>query len=377
LEKLPWGENKPYSGKFYETFGGFPYFKRQADGRCVFQGDDERCQMHQRFGFSVKALTCRGYPLNYVSTWPGEVSVLARMDCPAVLRNQGPLLSENRQAIEQLSQELHFGGGFSEVQLQGLYRPSIELICQTLQEMLQQLLLPPGALAVQMLLLIQRLEKLGAAFLNDQKTLRQVLPTMLQKAREDLEQLLRPGLSAFSRAFFRQLLSAYCFRDEEMLNTGIKARISKTWQLSKTIFGGGNWRSFGWEHPDFPIRQANIFRKPSAAPVAADTWESWRRFLAVRLECFQFFGFAYYQLPFFPGLKALLLTYPITLAQARVHAASAGRQEVHAADVEYAVSSVDHCHGRSPRLKFQFSRQSENYFTGERFPFLIADLGLQ
>lgn len=376
LEKLSWGDDKPYVGTFFETFAGFPYFKRQPDGRCIFQDDDDRCLMHKRFGFEVKALTCRGYPLNYVSTWPGEISVLARMDCPAVLQNHGALLSENRQDIEQIAGELHFGGGFTATQLQGLYRPSIELICDTLRELLQKPGTEPSRLAAELMLLVQRLEKLGTAFLNDRKTLEDVLPTIIEKARKDSADLLQPGLSAFSRAMFRQLLSAYCLRDEEMLNTGIRARISKTWQISKNIFGGGNWQAFGQEHPNFPVRKANIFRQPGKSKPSPDVWETWRRFVDVRLECFQFFGFAYYQQPFFVGLKALLLTYPVALAQARVSAASHGRREIAAADVEYAVASVDHCHGRSPRLKFKFSRQSENYFTGERFPFLLYNLGL-
>ncbi len=377
LGKLPWGEDKPYTGKFYETFAGFPYFKRQADGRCIFQGEDDRCLMHKRFGFEVKALTCRGYPLNYVSTWPGEISVLARMDCPAVLRNHGALLTENRQDIEQLAGELHFGGGFTASQLQGLNRFSIEQICNTLQKLLLKPGIEPGHLAVKLLLLIQRLEKLGANFLNDHSTLQDVLPSMIEKSQKDALALLQPGLSAFSRAMFRQLLSAYCLRDEEMLDTGIRARISKTWQLCKNIFGGGNWHAFGKEHPNFLIRQANIFRKPASFPSSPEIWEAWRRFVCVRLECYQFFGFAYYQQPFFAGLKALLLTYPVALAQARVSAASQGRQQLAAEDVEYAVASVDHCHGRTPRLKFQFNRYNENYFNGTRFPFLIFDLGLQ
>jgi hypothetical protein len=377
LEKLNWGEDKPYTGKFYETFAGFPYFKRQADGSCVFQGDDGRCLMHKRFGFEIKALTCRGYPFNYVSTWPGEVSVLARMDCPAVLRNHGELLSKSRRQIEKLAGELRFGGGFTAAQLQGLERQSIEMICDSLRTTLQEAETPPGRLAAQLMLSVQKLEKLGFAFLNDRKTLREVLPSLVAKCQG---QAAAAGggsdLSAFSRAMFRQLLSAYCLRDEEMLDTGVHARVSKTWQLAKVIFGGGNLRAFAAEHPDFPLRQANVFCK-TAPPSDAAAWESWRRFVAVRLECYQFFGFAYYQVNFFSGLKALLLTYPLALALARIAANSNKRQKIEAVDVEYAVAAIDHCHGRSPRLKFKFNRHNENYFAKERFIPLIENLGLQ
>jgi len=77
-----------------------------------------------------------------------------------------------------------------------------------------------------------------------------------------------------------------------------------------------------------------------------------------------------------PGLAALLLTYPLALAHARISATSQGRTDITAEDVQYAVASLDHCHGRSPRLKFKFSRNAENYFFPVRYPFLVFALGM-
>ena len=377
LEQLDWGADNPCPGRFWEKFGGYPYFKRRQDGACVFLGDDDLCLMHARFGFDVKALTCRGYPYNFVSTWPGEVSVLARLDCPAALRNQGELISKNRRYLEQLAAELRFGGGFTEAQLQGLKRPALELLCQTLRQELQDNRHPPALSVTYLMLLVHKWEKLGANFLNDLPTLKEVMPSLLEKSRTEAESQLRKqaGLSAFSRTFFRQMLSAYILRDEEMLDTGLKARIDKAWQLGRIIFGAGNLARFGYEHPDFELGKNSIFLPDNQEHPQPTIWAPWRRFMELRLETLQFFAFAYYDVPFFVGLKALLLCYPLTLALARIHAASQNRQKLEEADLLYAVAAIDHCHGRSPRLKFRFCRQTEQYFSSHRFPALITELG--
>lgn len=378
LGQLDWGTDNPHPGRFWETFGGHAYFKRRADGACVFLGEDERCLMHARFGFDIKALTCRGYPYNFASTWPGEATVLARLDCPAALRNQGELISKNRRHLEQLASELRFGGGFSAAQLQGLQRPAIELLCQTLRRELQTAAqCPPDQLANHLMLLVHKWETLGANFLNDLPTLKKVMPSLLEKCREESRLQLQEAapLSAFSRSFFRQMLSAYVLRDEELLDTGLKTRLAKTWQLGRLVFGYGNIAAFGQEHPDYELKPDSIFAPDNQEHSEARLWEVWRRFIELRLETLQFFAFAYYGTSFFAGLKALLLSYPLSLALARIQATSQNRRKLAEDDLLYAVAAIDHCHGRSPRLKFRSSRQSEQYFSAQRFPVLIKQLG--
>ncbi|NLZ62203.1 MAG: YkgJ family cysteine cluster protein, partial [Lentisphaerae bacterium] len=144
IRSLPWPDSdKALVQDFWHSINGFPYFRRQENGACIFLTDAGVCLMHQRFGFDCKALTCRGYPLNLVSTFTGEISALARMDCPAVLRNEGPLLSESRRDIEALVSEMRFRDGFSRRQLDGLERPVIELLCRVLLEEIADETLPP------------------------------------------------------------------------------------------------------------------------------------------------------------------------------------------------------------------------------------------
>ncbi len=377
IRALPWPESdQELVADFWHQLNGFPYFRRKSTGECIFLTEAGVCLMHQRFGFDCKALTCRGYPLNLVSTFPGEVSALLRMDCPAVIRNQGPLLSQSRRDIEALAAEMRFREGFSRQQCDELERPVIELLCEVLRQELADETLPPGQKACHLWQLQQRWQKLGPIFLNDLPTLKMVLPSVRAKSRADLVDLPKLGLRAFSRAYFRQLLSNYCQRDEEMLDTSLAKRCRRTFEMLKMLIGRSNLRQFGLEHPDFPLSRVRLFRAPTETIPKPAIWESYWRFLAVRLECYQFFGFAYYEQSFFTGLAALLLTYPLALAHARIQAASQGRDEIAAADVEYAVGAIDHCHGRSPRLKFQSCRQTEKYFCADRYANLVFALGM-
>ncbi len=376
LQSLDWGNEPDVPTDFHHNIHGETYFRRREDGSCVFLDEHGGCRMHRRFGFRVKALTCKGYPFNVVSTFPGEVSVLAHMDCPAVAQGHGTPIHLQRKDIEHLVSQLHFGAGFTESLRQGLSRPAIESICQNLRNILKRNDLAISQQIGFLWLLTLRCEQLGAAFLNDGPTMREVLPSMLSHLEEELQDLPRLGVHGLSRVYFRQWLTLYCRRDEEIVNPGLEQRLGGLCAVAKVVGGYGNLHALGKEHPDFPLRKAPLFDRKPGPPPPPETWEVYRRFLDVHLETFQFFGAAYYNQPFYVGLKALLLTYPLALASARIHAASNNREVIEQEDVLYAVMSIAHIHGRSPSLRLPGARHTEAYFAGKRFPRLLFDLGL-
>ncbi len=375
LKALDWGDEPDVPTDFVVTIHGFPYFRRQPDGGCVFLGQDGACRMHRRFGFDQKALTCRGYPFNIVSTFPGEVSVLARMDCPAVLQNHGTPIREQRRDIEKLVQELRFGDGFSPAQLNGLLRPTVEMIINAARQLLQDVSLTITDCVSCLRALAERTKKLGHTFLNDGNTMQEVMPSLLHSIRSVLDDRSCLDLNATERAYFRQWLCLYWRRDEEVLDRSIKTRLARAAHTAAAIAGFGNARHFGQEHPDLPLRRVQMFNPPQNVLDDDSIWEPYRRFLDVRLECCQFFGPAYYDVSFFTGLEALCLTYPITLAAARCHAAANNRTTLAQDDVNYAVAMLDHCHGRSPALQFKACRQTEQMFIhADRFHRLLFAL---
>ena len=381
LAALDWGGEQDMPRDFTEEIGGHPYFRRGEDGGCVFLDREGFCRMHRRFGFDRKALTCRGYPFNIVSTFPGEVSVLARMDCPAVLRNHGRPLREQSGDIHRLVSELSFGHGFTESQLQGLSRAALERLTAKCQSVLDDEALPMADCAKVLMGLATRVSQLGGIFLSD-SSVPDVYPSLLKSLRDGLPDLPKYGFGPWGRSMFRQMMTAYCRRDEELLDRRLLPRARHAVEIARVVLGGGNLRRLGYEHPDFAIRKARLFRdwrKEAGAPSKnqRQAWECYRRFLAVRLECLQFFGVSYYGVAVFHGLQALFLTYPMALALARIHAvASRGESELRQEDVEYAVSAIDHCHGRSPALNFQTARVRERSLF-PLFPQLVNALGCQ
>jgi len=377
LEQLDWGpEGKPAcADHFHGRIGGYPYFLRRDDGACVFL-DDHGCLMHRRLGYDVKALTCRGYPLNYISTFPGEISVLARMDCPAVLQNHGELLQKDRVNIAKIASELHFGQGFTRQQLQGLERPSLDFILDSLRQLIRQPQLPMGQLMLHLCTLTTRLSKLGPIFLNDLPVLKEVMPSTVAATATEADDWPRLPLSAFSRACFRTWLHLYCLRDGEIVDRGLRTRLRRVWAALAIISGHGNLRGHSTEHPDFPLARAKMFAQPyNEAAMDPELWECYRRFLDVRLECYQFFGEAFYRADFFTGLQVLFSTFPLVLVLARLEAASRQLEIPDAQSVMYAVGAVDNAHGRGSNLRLPIARHLEQYFALPRMVYLLYSLG--
>lgn len=378
LGALRWGDEPDVPRDFVERSGAYLFFRRRGDGACVFQdGATGACRIHARFGLAVKALTCRGYPHNIASTWPGEVSVVARMDCPAVQRNAGPPLESRRREIEALVAELGTRGGFTAEQLEGLSREAAVRVTGALVRLVEEpTSAPPGTWALALAMAAERFAALGPAFLGDSETMDEVLPSFVRSVRRDAEGRSVGRVGVLSRVVFREWLAAYCRRDEELVRPGLGVRLRRTAALAGYAAGLGSLRVMGREHPDVPLRRAGLFHgRGFWEPSDHGAWECYRRLLTARLEAPQFFGVAYYGVPFFTGLRALLQTYALVLAAARCHAAGRSSRRIEAQDVHYAVGAVDHCLGRSPLLQWRTWRTVEAYFAGPRYARLLNTLG--
>jgi len=378
LQALDWGDEPNVPTDFVHRRNGQAYFRRRDDGACVFLDDATGgCRMHARFGLAVKALTCRGYPHNLASTWPGEVSVVARLDCPAVQQHAGKPLEANRRQIEGLVAELGTRGGFTPGQLDGLNRDAVRLVTRALVTLVEEpTTAPPGTWALALAAAAERFAALGPSFLGDTETMAEVLPSLLRSVRQ--EALDRPGgrLAGLSRGVFREWLAAYCRRDEELVRPGVWVRARRTAALAAYAVGLGSLRTMGREHPAVPLRRVHLFAgRGTWEPSGHEAWECYRRLLVARLEGPQFFGVAYYGVPFLTGLRALLQSYALVLAAARGHAAGRSSRRIEAEDVRYAVGAVDHCLGRSPLLQWRLWRSVEAYFSGPRYGRLLNSLG--
>ena len=380
IRSLPWPDSdRALVQDFWHSINGFPYFRRQANGACIFLTDAGICLMHQRFGFDCKALTCRGYPHNIATTWPGEVSVVARLDCPAVQRGEGEPLTANRRQIEALVAELGAGKGFTSRQLQGLNRPAVTQLTEALVSLVEPARddgLSPGRRAYALALAGERFRALGATFLNDRSTLTEVMPSLLRGVLDEARDATPGYLGPFARLLFREWLAAYCRRDEELVSTGLGVRLRRTAALAGYALGVGSLRRIGAEHPAVSLRRVGLFAGRRGREASShDAWAAYRQLIVARLEGLQFFGVTYYDEAFFVGLRALLQSYALVLAAARCQAVSRGSALIAAGDVQYAVGAIDHCLGRSPLLQWPSWRRLEEYFAGPRYGRVLQSLG--
>jgi len=160
------------------------------------------------------------------------------------------------------------------------------------------------------------------------------------------------------------------------------SRANRTWVLMLILWGRGAFRPLGKEHPDVPLAKAGLFcgKTPPAGAAPGSTspdnvvWECYWRMMTARIEARQFFGAAYYGLPLFTGLRALVQTYALVRAAAQCRAAAHAAASIGPADVHYAVGAVDHSYGRSRLLQMRWWRATEIYFSGTRYARLLGTL---
>lgn len=342
---------------------------------CAFLDDDSRCRIHSRLGASAKPLSCRGYPFSIIPTFPGEITVSVRMDCPAVMQDKGPEISRHAATVRHLADELHLAGhGFSESQLCHITPANAKRLIRAIRQVLNE---EPELHIIDrmgmLMLFAQHAEQLGAVFLNDTETMDEVYPGYAKNLKAELPEQPRYEVGHIEKATFRRLLTACCRRDEELLKTSLPTRIGWAWKIARILAGRGNLHDIGSEHPDFNLKNISIFDR-KCPRLRNDAWENYLRFLDVKLETFQFFGTALYGTDIFTGLKCLFLTFPVAMTLARIHALAEQRQnDIAAEDVNYAVAAIDHSFGRNPAIARLLKQQ---HSLAGHFSSLLCALGI-
>ncbi len=358
---------------FTERHGNADCFRRAEDGSCIFQNKEGLCEIHRLHGFDVKALVCRGYPFSLMPTFPGEASVLARMDCPAVAKDTGRLLSDYAPQLTRLLEELHpASGGFTSGQLVQMDKPSVQILLKQFSRILETTDRPMAETISLLMEFLKRCEQLGGVFLSDREIPATVFPTMLQSCRNDLPDLPKFEETKLDSALLRRWFAAFLRRDEETVHPSFKTRLHAASRSFLFAIGRAPLRSFSQEHPDITLKRAVSLCPPTqqeSVPIA--TWESYRRFLRIHLETFQFFGAAYYGCNLFEGLRALFLTFLPMRLLAAAHAATEGRALLGPQDVQRSVMAIDHAFGRTPELRPKSWRSREQALA-EHFSSLLA-----
>ena len=351
LKEFEWKEEDEVSEDITTTINGYEYLAHQDDGACVYLDTETNlCKIHKRFGFDAKPKGCRIYPLNIATTFEGEFSVIPRLDCPGARENAGKPIDRSRRQIRNYVEELGLDGGFEDYLFDDFDKQTLVTITRGLFDHVlnsEEMTFPEK---MQVLIgAAQRLPNLGPVFLRE--NLDTVAPTFFPRIVSDIREQTLHRLYTFERWRFLSVLIGFLRRDEEMIGKGVQARLARTFTTVKIFFGRARLRGLGSEHPETPLNNQILFTKPIANLDSID-WNLVSALFRLRIQAYQFFGSTMYYQPYFRGLRALALAFPLILAAAKWSALARNPElcELRNEDLDYAVGVIDHSLGRSALL---------------------------
>lgn len=327
---------------------------KRADGACVFLDEDNKCQIHAKYGAAAKPLACRLYPFSVRPTAAGWQASL-RFDCPSMAASEGDPIGNRSAALAELAAELPHRGEAAE--LADFQRGLTSTIDET------EMLLDRYVvwLLDEEITLLSRL--IGAARVT--ATLEGAnFKKVRGKRFAELLELLFAALPAEAevvptRPTDRQcaMLRQLTFAHAEHVSLGeVRAprwqQLKKRWQQLNAArrFLAGRGRV-----PRLPgdERDVEFDAVESVGPSnyeAEEIEELLMRYVVARLRSRSVFGNGYYGWRIFAGLTALWISISAVGWLARYKAAQDGRTTLSRADAAKAIAIVDAAATRLPVL---------------------------
>jgi lysine-N-methylase len=329
--------------------------KHRPDGSCVFLTAERRCRLHERFGAATKPFVCRLFPFLLIPAG-NHWRVGLRYSCPSAAENKGRRLAEHGGELLQLAHllEKHVGRSGASAPPpflqagQQLPWPDVLRIVDALVEIVQE----HGerwewrlrkCLAFAHVCRQARLAGLSGGRLAEFLT---VIRTGLDgDVPRNPSELAPPGW--LGRVLFRTFLALYARRDHGLhrgpATRGPLARLQAGWRF---VRGRG------------PVPRVNDFLQETTfeevasrpAPPPEDD-AILERYYLIKLQALQFCGPPNFDLPFWAGLDALVLTLPMILWLARALAPLG-----HEAALQRAILLVDDHFGGNPLLGARLMR---------------------
>jgi lysine-N-methylase len=343
-----------------------PWFKRKGwwsgrwalrhrpEGGCVFLTAEGRCRLHERFGAQAKPFPCRLFPFVLIyagNHWrPG-----LRFSCPSVVENHGRPVNEHLGELPSFAQHLEKLAGSS---VDSLPSPALQAgqqipwrdlirvvetlvkIVQDRSDRLERRL--RKCLALSRLCQEAKFDAISggrlAEFLN---VISAALEDEVPRKPEDLSPPRWIG-----RVLFRTLLGVYARKDRG-LNKGPATRnwLTRFWAGWRFVRGRGRVPKVNKFLPDTTFKEVE-----SRPGLPAELDETLERYYLVKLNSLQFCGPPNFDLPFWRGLEALVITLPMILWLTR--ALDLPPQEA----VKKAIALVDDHFGGNPILRLRHFR---------------------
>lgn len=331
IEEQGWDASADLDGRSPFVRRGPPWkrryqLNRRPDGSCVFLSEQGRCRIHERFGYEAKPLPCRLFPFVLIPVgdhW--RVSV--RFACPSAAASKGRPLAEHDDALKQFAAELAQREGLGTSpdgslvpppRLQSGQRVGWSDLLRFVSA-LQALLRNPNdrmerrlrkCLALARECRRARFDKVTGGRLNEFLNL---IGTSLE-AEVPRDPAALPPASWVGHVLFRQALALFLRKDQGP-NRGLAARGRAALLAAALQFARGTGpvpRLHAW------LPETTFERIEAATgPLSGEAEQVLERYYAIKVGSLQFCGPAYFGLPFWDGLEALLVTYPVILWTAR------------------------------------------------------------
>jgi len=330
----------------------------RPDGSCVFLNADNTCRIHAKFGAAAKPMACRIYPFVLVPAGD-HWRVALRLACPSAVRNQGRPIADHQADLDDYAGLLEADAGAALSHGAGGLLPPPELAAGQAvpwADLVRFTSAFAGIMADEAEPVEHRLRRwiaLAAVCRTsrfDQTSgtrLEEFLQVVSAAVDDDVptnpNDVLPP--SRAGRMIFRQFLAVYSRRDSGrhpgIASSGRWTRIRAAWRYA---VGRGAVPKLHGLFPETTFAHAEA----AHSPLPAESEALLKRFFLLKLESMQFCGPSHFHRPFWAGLDALIVTYPVIRWLANVFAAG-GRHSM-ASAVELAVQQVDDSFGFNPLL---------------------------
>jgi lysine-N-methylase len=328
-----------------------------GNGACIFLSATGRCRIHERFGGEAKPLPCQLYPFVLIpagSHW----RVGVRFSCPSSAENKGRSVSEHQKELARFAAELERRAPADAatapapnlqrgqpIDWNGLLRfvGSFISLLQDPNDRLERRI--RKLLAMINLCRQARFEQVKGQRLEEFLGL--VAASVDGEVPRDSVGI--PPPSWMGRVLFRQALAVYGRKDRGPFRGAARSRVALLAAAWRFAIGKGKVPHVHAWIPETTFEEAEA----PAGGLSGSADQILERYYVTKLSSLQFCGPVFYDFPFWEGLQALCLTFPVILWLTR-----AQRNLPKHEAVTRAIGMVDYNFGYNPILGSRLQRLS-------------------
>ncbi len=347
---------------------------KHEDGRCVFLGQDNLCEIHRHHGLQAKPFACQLYPF-VLSPVGGKIRVGLRFDCPAVCKNEGRVLSDHYKGVNDLAKHLIPSGYKVEKAPCPDLKSGVKLSSQRFEAFNESLMKIVSSNAVPlwqrlqwMRKFLEHIDQVKWKNVGDEdfaELLNLLEGGLLAEIVQQQQKRHQPTVRArkmIGQIFF--LLSQPPQHQALMNNQGYFKRIASRLDQAKQMKLMGNFNGpLPKVQPDWPVCDLQALEK-SFGSITKEMDELLTRYMICRIGGVNYCGPNFYQYSVVNGTRSLILGLVTAGWLMRVHALKSNRDSLNIDDTVYAIMTIDGNMGYSKALGMGAAKLRLDYLRG-------------